>query len=159
MKITDEQLLELLQYAFVRMDGAWFMGMAKKHGIDEAWEMDKAAWNQFSYVLGKKIKNDYFPEPVWPQSFLEMIDIYSRMLKIEGREVVLDGDSVIVRATECETQKAIAKAGIADCGIVTVETFQNMIRALFGDDLKVDVVHTKNLNRGADCCEVVVTRI
>lgn len=158
MKYTDEQILELSQFSFVRMDGAWFMGVAKKYGIDAAWEMDKAAWNQFSYVLGKKMKTVFFPEPVWPQSFIDSMEIFARMLKIEGRTVTLEGDSVIVRATDCETQKAIAKAGIADCGIVTVETYKNIVKALYGDEINIEVVHTKNLNRGADCCEVVVTR-
>lgn len=158
MNITDQQLLDLLQYSFVRMDGAWFMGMAKKYGIDAAWEMDKAAWNQFSYVLAKKIKSGYLPDPVWPQSFIDCIEIFSRMMKVQGRSVVVEGDSVIIRATDCETQKAIAKAGIADCGIVTVETYMNMIKVIFEDKIEVEVVHTKNLNRGADCCEVVVTK-
>ncbi len=45
-------------------------------------------------------------------------------------------------------KKAIAKAGVADCGIVTVQTYQGIIGGLFDDKILVDVVHTKNLNRG-----------
>jgi hypothetical protein len=157
MEFNDKEIIDLLQYSFVRMDGAWFLGLAKKYGIETAWEMDVEAWKQFSYVFGRRLQKTHIPEPVWPQSFLDAMNALSRVLKIEGREVTLEGDKIIVRVTECETQKAIAKAGIADCGIVTVETYQGIARALFGDSLKIDVQHTKNLNQGADCCEVVIT--
>jgi hypothetical protein len=158
MKLTMEEILDISQYAFVRMDGAWFLALAKKYGIDAAWEMDVEAWKQLSYLLGKKIRKNYIPAPVWPGSFLDALEVFSTILKIEGRSISIEGDSIIIRATDCETQKAIAKAGIADCGIVTIETYQNLVKGLFGDDIKIDTVHTKNLNRGANCCEVIVTR-
>lgn len=155
--ISNEELIELLQYSFVRMDGAWFLGLAKKYGIQTAWEMDVEAWKQFSYVFGRKLQKQYIPEPVWPESFLDAMNALSRVLKIEGREVTLDGNRIVVRVTDCETQKAIAKAGVADCGIVTEVTYRGIAKALFGDDLKIDVQHTKNLNRGDEYCEVVIT--
>lgn len=38
MELTTDQLLEIAQYSFVRMDGAWFMALARKHGIpDQIW--------------------------------------------------------------------------------------------------------------------------
>ena len=159
MKLTSEQILDLSQYSFVRMDGAWFMSVAKKYGINAAWEMDKEAWKQFSYLLGKKLRKDHFPEPVWPENFIDAVEIFSTLLKIEGRNVVIKENSVVVRATECETQKAIAKAGIADCGIVTVETYRNIVKGLFNNEIEIDVVHAKNLNQGDECCEVIITKI
>ncbi len=158
MKLTNEQILAMSQYSFVRMDGAWFMGVAKKFGIDAAWEMDIEAWKQFSYLLGKKMRSDYIPEPEWPVSFIDAVEIFSTIVKMEGRSVLVEGNSVIVRVTDCETQKAIAKAGIADCGIVTVESYKNLVRGLFQKDIEIDVVHAKNLNHNADCCEVVITK-
>ena len=53
----------------------------------------------------------------------------------------------------------IAKAGVADCGIVTVHSYQELIRGLFDKDMGVTVEHTKNLNQGDECCEVVVRKI
>jgi hypothetical protein len=41
MKLTTDQLLELTQYAFIRMDGAWFLALAKKFGVQTAWEMER----------------------------------------------------------------------------------------------------------------------
>ena len=58
MNLTTEKLFEIAQYSFVRMDGAWFMALARKHGIETAWEIDVDAWSQFSYVFGKKIRKD-----------------------------------------------------------------------------------------------------
>jgi len=34
----------------------------------------------------------------------------------------VNSDTITVRVTDCETQRAIAKAGVADCGIVTAQT-------------------------------------
>ena len=65
---------------------------------------------------------------------------------------------ITVQVSDCENQKAIAKAGIADCGIVTVQTYQGLMRGLFGKEMDMLVRHTKNLNQGDDCCEVVVSR-
>ncbi len=159
MKLTDEQLLDLSQYTFIRMDGAWFISSAKKFGIQTAWEMDIEAWTQISYLLGKRIRKNHIPEPVWPASFLDAIEIFSKMFQREGRSIQVEGDSVVIRAEECETQKAIAKAGIADCGIVTIQSYKQLVKGLFANEVEVDVAHTKNLNHQADCCEVVITKI
>jgi len=138
------------------MDGAWFLALAGKFGKETAWEIDVEAWKQFSYLFGKKIRKDIIPDPVWPESFLEAIEILSRVLKIEGREVSFKSNIITIRVTDCEAQKAIAKAGIADCGIVTVQTYQGLARGLFGKEMDLLVQHRKNLNRGDDCCEVVI---
>ncbi len=158
MKLSAEQLLEIAQYAFVRMDGAWFLALARKLGKETAWEMDIEAWKQFSYVFGKKIRTDFIPHPVWPESFLDALEILSKLLKTEGRRVLVGSDTITVQVTDCETQKAIAKAGIADCGIATIQSYQGLIRGLFGKEMDVLVHHTKNLNQGDDCCEVIISR-
>jgi len=158
MNLSTEQLLQIAQYSFVRMDGAWFLALAGKLGKETAWEIDVEAWRQFSYVFGKKIRKDVIPNPVWPESFLDAIEILSKVLKIEGREVSVRSDIITIRVTDCETQKAIAKAGIADCGIVTVQTYQGLMKGLFGKEMDVLVQHTKNLNQGDDCCEVVISK-
>ncbi len=96
--------------------------------------------------------------PVWPESFLDTLNILSKVLKIEGRQTKVEGDTITVQAVDCEIQKAIAKAGIADCGIVTVHTYHGLMRGLFGMEMNVLVRHTKNLNQGDDCCEVVISK-
>ena len=108
MDLSNEKLIDIAQFAISRLDGAWFMAIAKEMGIDKAWEMDVAAWKQFSYVLGKRLKNDLIPDPVWPQSFIEAIDVLSKVLKIEEREVKVGEGIITVRAKDCEIQKAIA---------------------------------------------------
>ena len=55
MNLSTEQLLEIAQYSFVRMDGAWFIVLARKLGKKTAWEIDVEAWSQFSYVFGKEM--------------------------------------------------------------------------------------------------------
>jgi len=155
-KISNDVLIDMAQYSFTRLDGAWFLAVAEKYGIDTAWEMDVAAWTRFAYGFGKKIRTSIIPDPVWPDSFIEALQILSDVLKIEGRNLTMKHGEITVRVTDCETQKMIAKAGIADCGIVTVQTYQGIFQGLFGKDKTLHVEHRKNLNRGDDCCEVVV---
>jgi len=156
--LSNEKLIDIAQFAISRLDGAWFMAVAKEIGVDTAWKMDVAAWKQFSYVFGKRLNKDLIPDPVWPQSFIEAIDILSKVLKIEKREIELSEGIITVRAKDCEMQKAIAKAGIADCGIVTIQTYQGIAAGLFGKEFNISVEHTRNLNHGDECCEVVISR-
>lgn len=157
MNLTSEQLLQVAQYSLVRLDGAWFLALAKKFGKEIAWEMDIEVWKQFSYLFGKKIRKDIIPDPVWPESFLQALGILSKILKIEGRKVIIEADTITVQVTDCENQRAIAKAGIADCGIATIHSYQGLAKGLFGKEIELTVRHTKNLNQGDDCCEVVVS--
>ncbi|MBM4277312.1 MAG: hypothetical protein FJ130_05420 [Deltaproteobacteria bacterium] len=158
MNLSAGQLLEIAQYSIVRLDGAWFLALAERLGKEKAWEMDIEAWKQFSYLFGKKIRKEIILNPVWPESFLESLEILSKVLKIEGRKISIEGDTITVQTADCEVQKAIAKAGIADCGIVTVHTYHGLMRGLFGKSIDIVVRHTKNLNQGDDCCEVIVSQ-
>ncbi|MGI6548452.1 MAG: DUF6125 family protein [Syntrophomonadales bacterium] len=158
MGLSNEKLVDIAQYAITRLDGGWFLGAAKRLGVEKAWELDVEAWRHFSYVFGKKLRTDYITDPVWPESFIEAIDIMGQILKIEGRQVSLDGNAIRIRVTDCETQKMIAKAGVADCGIVTVYSYEQLAQGLFARTISVSVKHLKNLNHGDDCCEVLIVK-
>ena len=158
MELSNSQLLKIAQFAIIRMDGAWFMAMAREFGVETAWKMDVEAWKQFSYVFGKRIKKEFIPDPKWPESFLEATDILLKVMGARDREMINDNGTITIRVTECDTQKAIAKAGVADCGIATVQTYKGITKGLFGKDADVNVEHTMNLNQGDECCEVVVSR-
>ncbi len=158
MHFTDKQIIEVAQHAFIRMDGAWFLALAKKFGIQTAWEMDVEAWKQFSCVFGKNLRKRYMPRPVWPESFLDALEVFCTILKMEGRKVSVENEKIIILIRDCETQKAITRAGVADCGIVTIQTYGGIINGLYDNEISVHVEHTKNLNHGADCCEVIITR-
>jgi len=56
MQLSDKQLLEIMQYAFVRLDGAWFLTLARKFGKEAAWEMDVEAGNNSPISSGKKLE-------------------------------------------------------------------------------------------------------
>ena len=49
--------------------------------------------------------------------------------------------TITVRAKDCEIQKAIAKAGIADCGIVTIQTYQGIAAGLFCKEFNISLEH------------------
>jgi hypothetical protein len=56
LALSEREMLELAQFAFARMDGAWFLALARELGTEAAWKMDVEAWKQFSYVFGKDMK-------------------------------------------------------------------------------------------------------
>lgn len=58
------------------------------------------------------------------------MEIFSNVLRIEGRKLSFNGDQIIFRMTNCETQKAIAKASVVDCGIVTVQSYEGITNGL-----------------------------
>ena len=156
--LTNDAILNLARLSIARLDGAWFMAVAKKYSIEAAWEMDIEAWKQFSYVMGKNLRKNIITEPIWPGSFIDVLEIAMNLLGMRGRSVSIEGNAIIVRVTDCDIQKAIAKAGIADCGIVTVETYKGMAHGVFGKETDIVVRHTRNLNHGDDCCEVIIER-
>jgi hypothetical protein len=157
VNLNAEQMLEIAQYFATRLDGAWFLAAADKLGVEAAFDLDVEAWKRFSYVLGKKLARDFLGEVRWPDSFLEAMAVMARLLKIEGREVTVKGDLITIRVTDCETQRMIAKAGVADCGIATIQSNQGLAKGIFGKDTEIFVKHAKNLNQGDDCCEVLVS--
>jgi hypothetical protein len=152
------QLFEIAQLFVTRLDGAWFLATADKLGLEAAFELDVEAWKRFSYVLGKRLAADYLPEPTWPDTLLAALDIMARIMRVEGREVIVDGDLITVRVTDCETQRMIAKAGVADCGIATTQSYQGLARGLFGKETEIFVKHTQNLNHGDECCEILISK-
>ena len=154
--LTNDTILNLARLSVGRLDGAWFMAVAKKYGIEAAWEMDVEAWKQFSYVMGKNLRKNIITEPIWPGSFLDALEMSMNLLGMRGRSVSMEGNVIIVRVTDCDIQKAAAKAGIVDCGIATVETYKGMAHGLFGKETDIVVRHTKDLNHGDDCCEVMI---
>lgn len=154
LQLDDRQLFDLARHAFTRLDGAWFLGAADRLGAAEAWDLDVEAWRRFSYVFGKHLRERFFPDPVWPDSFIEAMGLLSQILMIGERQVDLRGDEIIVRAADCEMRRMILKAGVAECGIATRHTYRGVAAGLFGKDREFVVEHLKNPDRGDDTCEV-----
>jgi hypothetical protein len=56
LALSEREMLELAQFAFARVEGAWFLALAGELGTETAWRMDVEAWKQFSYFFGKDMK-------------------------------------------------------------------------------------------------------
>ena len=54
LEIDEETMFELMRYAFLRLDGAWFIASEEKFGIEAATELDINAWRAFTERLGRK---------------------------------------------------------------------------------------------------------
>jgi hypothetical protein len=55
LELSDQEMLELAQFAFARMDGAGFLALARELGTETAWKMDVEAFLVFpklySYII------------------------------------------------------------------------------------------------------------
>lgn len=158
MKPTAEQMFDLARYAFTRLDGAWFLAVINRVGKDAAWEADVAAWEHLAYVLGKRIRQEFIPDPVWPDSFVTTVELFWQLMMISGREIIPNGRAITFKTTDCEMQRMIAKAGVADCGIATRASYIGLAKGLFGKEFRVEVDHPSNLNSGDPVCEVIVRK-
>ncbi len=64
----------------------------------------------------------------------------------------------VLFSSKLETHNNWCRRSIADCGIVTIQTYQGIAAGLFGKEFNISVEHTRNLNHGDECCEVVISR-
>ena len=75
--LSKEQLLKIIDVyakAWQAMDGAYFLALEKKYGIDVAIEMDKEAWKTFSPIEANRIMKEFDIQPNGgQQSFCEPV--------------------------------------------------------------------------------------
>ncbi|MHA1993093.1 MAG: DUF6125 family protein [Candidatus Hodarchaeales archaeon] len=59
-KLTKEDLIKIIRmYAknWLAHDGCWFLAAEKRHGLEEAIQIDKEGWKKFTTVEAKRIMN------------------------------------------------------------------------------------------------------
>ncbi|MCK4566393.1 MAG: hypothetical protein KAU48_03700, partial [Candidatus Thorarchaeota archaeon] len=64
--LPKEELLKIIDVyakAWQAMDGAYFLALEKKYGMDVAIEMDKEAWKIFSPIEAKRIMKEFGIDP------------------------------------------------------------------------------------------------
>lgn len=161
LEINSEILLDLARYAFLRLDGAWFIAAAEKFGVEAATDLDIKAWEMFSERLAKKIVSKANLQGDFSQVFPTLLKIQNTLMNMNG-EITLHGENkAILQVTDCEVWKMVSKIWTretAPCYKVTQASIRGMLKGAFPDKEFV-IKHNKKIPLGDSCCEVEILKI
>jgi len=159
IEIDSETLLELMRYAFLRLDGAWFMASAEKLGLEIATELDVKAWEMFSERLGKRIASITDLKGNLSQTLPKLMKIQNTLMNMNSEIEVLSESKVIHRVLECEVWKMVQKVwsqGEIPCHKVTLASIRGLLKGAFPENDFI-LEHKKKIPLGEPCCEVEIT--
>jgi len=116
--LPKEELLKIIDVyakAWQAMDGAYFLALEKKYGMDVAIEMDKEAWKIFSPIEAKRIMKEFGIDPKGGLKSLEQAlgyRVYAR-LNTQSTEWK-DDNTLIFTMNACRVQLARNRKGLPD---------------------------------------------
>jgi hypothetical protein len=121
MKYTDldslprEKLLELCKiYAknWIAHDGCWFQSIEKKRGMSEAIEHDGNAWERFTQIEARRLKEFLgLPEYAGIDGLNQALR-FRLQASLTDPEIIVDGNTLIYRARHCRVQDARKRKGM-----------------------------------------------
>lgn len=158
LKIDSESLLELARYAFLRLDGAWFLASAEKYGVEEATELDINAWEKFSVRLGKKIVSHLNLKGEFTEVFPKLIKIHSKLMNMDREVHIINKNKVIYRVVDCEVWEMVSKVWTretAPCHKVTQSSIRGLLKGAF-PEAEFIINHIKKIPLGDPYCEVEI---
>jgi hypothetical protein len=134
--LPKDELLRLLDAyakAWQAMDGAYFLAIEKKYGMEAAIEMDKEAWRLFSPIEAKRIMKEFGIEEEGGLRALQKalgLRVYAR-LNEQSYEWVNDR-TLRFTMNQCRVQVARGRKGLRDfpckeVGVIEYTTFAQTI--------------------------------
>jgi hypothetical protein len=158
--LDTDDLLELARYAFLRLDGAWFMASADKYGVKSATELNLKAWDVFSERLAKRIVSKLNLEGDFCQVLPKLLSVQNSLMNMKSEVKCCGEDRVVIRITDCEVWKMVSKVWTretAPCYKVTQTGIRGTLRGAF-PGVEFAVNHNKRIPLGDECCEVEIVR-
>ncbi|MEJ2249244.1 MAG: DUF6125 family protein [Candidatus Lokiarchaeota archaeon] len=159
MELNLEKLLELTRYAFLRLDGAWFMASVEKFGLENATELDVKAWEMFSERLGKKIALMINLKGNFSQTLPKLMKIHQLLMNMNSEIEVINENKIIHRVLECEVWRMVQKVWSQDaipCHKVTLASIRGLLKGAFPEKEFV-LKHRKKIPLGDPCCEIEIS--
>ncbi len=160
IELNLETMLELIRYAFLRLDGAWFIAAAEKFGVESATELDVKAWESFSERLGKRIATLANFQGDFIQDARKVLEIQHKTMKMNGEINVSGKNKLVLRVTDCEIWKMVSKVWTretAPCHKVTQASIRGLLKGAF-PRLNFEINHIKKIPLGDPCCEVEIIK-
>ncbi len=154
-----EELLELMRYSFLRLDGAWFMASAEKLGVETATELDVRAWEMFSERLGKKIASITNLKGDFSQIVPKLIKIQHTLMNMNSEIEIISESKMIHRVLDCEVWRMVQKVWPQDsipCHKVTLASIRGLLKGAFPGKEFI-LKHKKKIPLGDPCCEIEIS--
>jgi hypothetical protein len=160
-ELDDKTLLDLAIYAFLRLDGAWFLASAEKFDVEAATELDVKAWEAFSERLGRRIATTLHLQGDFHAEVPTVMKIQNKIMNMKAEITSVSENQVIFRILECEVWKMVSKkwtSETAPCYKVTQASIRGLLKGAF-PNLKFEIVQKQLIPKGDPCCEVVITKL
>ncbi|MFX0018618.1 MAG: DUF6125 family protein [Promethearchaeota archaeon] len=159
IELRLEELLELTRYAFLRLDGAWFMASVERLGLETATELDVRAWEMFSERLGKKIASTTNLKGDFSQTLPKLMKIQHNLMNMNSEIEVINKSKIVHRVLDCEVWRMVQKVWPQDaipCHKVTLASIRGLLKGAFPEKEFV-LKHKKKIPLGDPCCEIEIS--
>ena len=159
LELTLEELLELMRYSFLRLDGAWFMASVEKVGLETATELDVKAWEMFSERLGKKIAAITNLKGVFSQTVPKVLKIQHTLMNMNSEIEIINENKIIHRVLDCEVWEMVQKVWPQDavpCHKVTLASIRGLLKGAFPEK-EFTLKFNKKIPLGDPCCEIEIS--
>ena len=107
--LSKEQLIELIElYAknWLALDGVWFQSLEDKLGMAEAMEHDARAWQRFTVIEARRIKQFLqLPEYAGLSGLLDALRLRF-YANINESQIILEDNRLIYKMKDCRVQIA-----------------------------------------------------
>lgn len=139
MEIADlskEQLLQLLADAAKRWlahDGLWFQAVEGAHGLDEAIRLDAEAWERFTAIEAKRIKEFLgLPNDGGLDALAQALKFRLYALVNRQETIRIDEKTLVFRMNACRVQEVRIRKGLPDfpCKSVGLVEYAGFARAI-----------------------------
>lgn len=126
--LSREDLLTLIEVyakAWQAMDGAYFLSLEEKFGIETAMEMDMAAWRIFSPIEAKRIVREFdIPENGGLPALEKALGCRVYAVLNDQETEWKDDQTLIFRMKSCRVQVARNRKGLPDFPCKPVGTIE-----------------------------------
>jgi hypothetical protein len=159
-ELDANTLLDLAVFAFLRLDGAWFLASAEKFGVEAATELDVKAWESFSERLGKRIAMTLKLRGEFRDELPIVMKIQNILMNAKSEIIPMGEDRFVLRTVDCEVWKMVSKkwtSETAPCYKVTRASITGLLRGAF-PGTRFEVVQKQLIPKGDPCCEVEISR-
>jgi hypothetical protein len=154
-----EELLKLMRYSFLRLDGAWFMASVEKLGLETATDLDVKAWEMFSERLGKKIASMTNLKGKFSQTVPKLMKIHHTLMNMNSEIEVISESKMIHRVLDCEVWRMVQKVWPQDaipCHKVTLASIKGLLKGAFPEKEFI-LKFNKKIPLGDPCCEIEIS--
>jgi hypothetical protein len=115
---SKQELLKIIDVyakAWQAMDGAYFLSLEERYGIDTAIEIDKAAWKTFSPVEATRIMKEFDIPPGGGLKALEKALTYRVYAALNRQSTKWnDKNTLVFTMEECRVQVARNRKGLPE---------------------------------------------